>query len=158
MTQFADLISPSYLVKGESNRKEFSAPAIQQREAADRFPQLVTRRGMCLWSDSERSKYEVRIVIGVSTASQYDMTLLDELRPYIPFFKASGIRIEVFNAYHFETLEEYEQRVPGIGKVFHTPVIGIWEKGVLTEKASGAAGRDVLQRFLSASTQKMTER
>lgn len=34
--------------------------------------------------------------------------------------------------------------IPGIGKTFQTPVVGVWEKGVLTQKATGAAGRDLI--------------
>lgn len=37
-----------------------------------------------------------------------------------------------------------ERTLPGIGKVFQTPVVGVWEKGVLAQRASGAAGRDLL--------------
>jgi hypothetical protein len=32
---------------------------------------------------------------------------------------------------------DFESCLPGIGKVFQTPVVGIWSNGRLTEKASG---------------------
>ncbi len=48
-------------------------------------------------------------------------------------------------------MEDFEKYVPGIGKVFQTPVVGYWEDGLLKEKAWGKKGRDLLSEALGLS-------
>jgi hypothetical protein len=52
--------------------------------------------------------------------------------------------ISVFDISAITDLGDFERRLPGIGKVFQTPVVGFWKNGQLTNRLSGAAARDWL--------------
>jgi hypothetical protein len=53
-------------------------------------------------------------------------------------------RIEVFDTSDIHNPEQFEDYVPGIGRVLGLPVVGIWESGILVQKGFGAVGRDLI--------------
>jgi hypothetical protein len=59
---------------------------------------------------------------------------------------ATGLAVSVFNVANCQSADAFEGYVPGVGAVFHTPVVGLWSDGKLLEKASGKAGRDLVVR------------
>lgn len=144
MMRFEDLIQPHVLRKG---RDDFSLPAKDQREAADCFPYLVARNGLRYWTTEE--EVQVRggsyLVVGVVTWSRRDMQLLDEMVARNTDDESKLDALLIFNAYSFQSVEELKRRIPGIGEVYQTPVIGIWEHGQLIQTASGFAARQLLQ-------------
>ncbi len=89
-----------------------------------------------------------RILLGVASYSLPDLALLDTLN------EADGQgsiwpRLDVFNVLECKSVQDFERYVPGLGKVFQTPVVGYWEDGVLKENAWGKAGRDLLAKVLN---------
>jgi hypothetical protein len=85
-----------------------------------------------------------RIFIGVATYSLPEMRALDALIDAAS--RASTIHgtIDVFDTAACRSLEDLRQLVPGVGPALHTPIVGVWEDGVLKEKASGAEARKLL--------------
>jgi hypothetical protein len=107
------------------------------------FPALLVQHGLQLWSPGSPIPEEgTWLLIGVATWSLSDMKLLDRVS------QANGWagRVGVFNVAGCSAPSAFEQYIPGIGPVFHTPVVGLWSDGKLKEKASGKAGRDLVGR------------
>lgn len=90
-----------------------------------------------------------RVLIGVATWSRYDFELIDAIAEKRQKSGASDEVVEIFDAdEQFDDpaapKQDFERYVPGIGKVFGSPVLGIWEGGDLVTRASGAAARQIL--------------
>lgn len=108
------------------------------------FPKEFPRKAL-VWCQFggpiERSNS--RVLIGVATWSQHDMKLLDELERKLSDSPIAGDRVEIFDISDTRA-EEFDKYIPGIGRVFQTPILGIWEKGILVAARSGARARDLL--------------
>jgi len=98
---------------------------------------------------SDRSRYigidefaPDRVLLGIAVWSRYDLELLDRI-------EATLTETTSFAMYVFDVDEchggaaDFERYVPGLGKVYHTPIVGIWRNGVLTSRASGFKGRQL---------------
>jgi hypothetical protein len=88
-----------------------------------------------------------RVLIGVATWNGYDLRLLDALTETIHELGAQE-RIDVF-----EIEEEartsggygyFDRVIPGIGEIYQTPLVGIWESGALKQRGSGFVGRKLV--------------
>lgn len=141
MTTFYDLSQAL-----TSSAQPDGSPGSGQKNLDDRFPSAVSTSPFRLWSPgntiSARGK---RLLIGVATWSAYDMKLLDAVSQALPGLPA-GPTVEVFNVANCSSPEAFDRYVPGIGSVFHTPVVGLWSDGQLVDKATGRAGRELVAR------------
>ena len=157
MKNFVDLVQGMMLIKGVD---DFSLPGRQQKEAAALFNAMVEQSGLFLW-DSKRKPNpgENRLVIGVNSVSRPDIALLDTLRDWATPLKQSGVRVEVFNGYSFQSIDDFEARIPGLGLVFHTPVAGTWGNERWEEKASGGDAwfliHDYMEKVMHNALQKL---
>ena len=98
-----------------------------------------------LWHFGEPfSREGRRIFIGVATYSLPEMRALDALIDAASHASPINGAIDVFDTAECRNLEDLRQLVPGIGPSLHTPIVGVWEDGVLREKASGAEARKLL--------------
>ena len=141
MIRFSSLLEP---------RSEMSV-AQQQRDAGEQLAALLLESRLHPWQPGDpilnRGR---RILLGVASYSVADLALLDTLNEA----HAQGSiwpGVDVFNVHECQSMQDIEKYVPGIGKVFQTPVVGYWEEGLLKEKASGKAGRDLLAKVLNLS-------
>jgi hypothetical protein len=120
--------------------------AHSQKKADDAFPSVVATSPFRLWRPGDLLPATgKRLLIGVATWSAYDMKLLDAVSQALQRLP-SGLRVEVFNVADCSSPEAFDHYVPGIGSVFHTPVVGLWADGQLVEKATGRAGRELVAR------------
>jgi hypothetical protein len=142
------------------------SPGEQQRLVEQEFPALVARGPLHWWTPGESVADTRRLLIGAATYSRYDMRLLDlvyeaKCHSVAPAsaqhvtskglglveLAAEQLRVDVFSVLACGSHEDFSKYVPGIGQVFQTPVVGFWEKGILREKATGAAGRGLVARI-----------
>jgi hypothetical protein len=72
------------------------------------------------------------------------MRLLDDLNEARMRHPNPNKRSEVFHTDDIRDQKLLDQYVPGIGKVFGIPVVGIWENGILIQKGSGAVALNLL--------------
>jgi hypothetical protein len=121
----------------------------QQRDAREELAALLRESRLHLWQlgDPVLNRGR-RILLGVGSYSMADLALLDNLN------EAHGQesiwpRLDVFDVLECRSIQDFEKYVPGIGKVYQTPVVGYWEEGLLKEKAWGKAGRDLLAKVLN---------
>lgn len=120
-------------------------PAKQQEYMEQQLPLLVAGSNLHWRAPGDPlSEGGNRILVGVGTFSEYDMRLLDLLDAALGRLHGEEPRVDVFSVLTCRTPADFERLVPGIGQVFQTPVIGIWENGELKAKGSGARARDEL--------------
>jgi hypothetical protein len=115
-----------------------------QRRASNLLPVRVSQSAMKWLALPEPPNGTAdKLVVGVASWSKSDLALLDELDA----FAAShpGVRVCVFDVDRIGG--EFERFVPGIGEVVRTPVVGRWSAGVLVERGTGAAGREIAGRM-----------
>jgi hypothetical protein len=99
-----------------------------------------------LWAPGDPILQQGRwLLVGVAAWSAHDVPLLDAVSQAIQG-RSLALAVSVFNVANCMSPRAFEAYIPGIGSVFHTPVVGLWSDGKLVEKASGKAGRDLVAR------------
>lgn len=93
------------------------------------------------------------LLIGVASWSRYDRQLVDLLES-LPLLT---VRVDFFNADHCTSQEAVQDYVPGIGFVHHTPIVGHWQHGQLTQSENGFAARHLIYRILGLDPKKAEE-
>jgi hypothetical protein len=116
------------------------------------FPAAVGESPFRLWKPGDPiARQGTRILIGVATWSGYDMQLLDMLEEALS--RATDVPlVEVFNAGILTSMDEFYKYILEVPDVFHTPAVGVWRDGVLTERAAGYAARDLVARMFGFSS------
>jgi len=130
--KFADLLE---------NSKHMS-PATQQRWLKKEIPTRMSEAGVRL--AQKGSGAPDRIVMGIAEYVPDELRLLDSV------CKATsdlGLVLEVFLMTDCSQ-EEIEEYLPGVGRVFQSPIVGIWKAGTLKESGSGHAARALLRKDL----------
>lgn len=151
-------------------------PGEQQHRVEGEFPALVAQGFLHWWSPGDRiAAAKKRLLIGVATYSEMDMRLLDLVgnavaakncrrmaamaKPTKPGVLAfvqmppESLRVDVFSVLACRTHEDFQKYVPGVGKVYQTPVVGFWEDDRLRESATGARGRALVARVCGIDPQ-----
>ena len=124
------------------------SPGQLQEQASKRFPNVVGHMEIWRPNDSPFEPHDQDVLIGVATYSLEDLKLLDEIELRLRVHWAPE-RISAFDISAFTEMGDFERLLPGIGKVFQTPVVGCWRNGQLTERLSGAAARDwLVERYM----------
>jgi hypothetical protein len=138
MSRFLDLMSDPRLDPADTNRR------FRERVAASPFR---------LWSPGAPiPEGGVRLLVGIATWSAYDLRLLDLIEETPRANWPTPLVLELFNTDDCRSLDDFDHYVPGLGQVFHTPVVGLWRDGRLTEKAEGYAARDLVARMFGSSS------
>ena len=133
MKKFIQLLAPSAI----------DAPSEQQADARLRFPELVSRSNFRLWRPGDEIPVGgIRLLLGVATYSSSDMSLLDALNERLGV--AADERVDVFNMLDCESPADFDNYIPGLKRVFQSPVLGVWDDGVPKEALSGKAAADFL--------------
>lgn len=136
MTIFADLSSLLWRSPTDG--------AAAQRRVDELFPSVAAAQAFRNWAPGDPvDDHGQRLLIGVATWSAPDMQFLDSLAASPP-----PITIDVFTVAECRSMADFERYVPGIGTVFHTPVVGLWRDGQLVSTASGFPARDLVSRVL----------
>jgi hypothetical protein len=133
---FAGLLSPA----------DRLTPGEQQQRALERFPTLVANSHLKIWQPGEnlpKSSHADVLLIGIATYSLYDLELLDALEEQL-IRSGADAGIYVFDVVAIVDSKDFERLLPGIGKVFQSPIIGLWKQNELKEKLSGAVARNWL--------------
>jgi hypothetical protein len=119
------------------------AKKIPQRQFLDEMLQQATALGLRIWRRRDATSARGRrILLGVVPWSLYDMEALDAV-----CYDFKGALFEIFIVDECGSQADFEDFVPGVGPVWQTPVVGIWEDGRLVEKAWGFEGRQLLKQY-----------
>lgn len=121
-------------------------PGQQQQRAVEEFPSVVRQSHMELWQPGQDLiNGDHGVWIAIATYSVLDLELLDALEAKLSCEEQKQ-SIYVFDVFAFPEFGDFEKYLPGIGKVFQTPIIGAWTDGILEEKLWGAEARQWLVR------------
>jgi len=125
----------------------------QQRLAIEQLREMVSQSATMNYFRLGDSIFVkgTRILLGVGGYFLADLRLLDALNDILSEISFPSIRVDVFEVQDVADLSDfkmsdYEKYIPGIGR-FDIPIVGVWEDGVLAQKAFGAAAREVLTQY-----------
>jgi len=139
MKKFIDLLTEkSRLPSGE-----------HQNWVSSQIEMMLPRGQLQVWHLGEPiRKSGTRILIGIAAWSGYDLRLLDALTQA---FTGRPDLQELVDILDIDVASRasggwdyFEWTFPSMGKVYQTPLAAIWEDGILMQKGSGAAGRDLI--------------
>lgn len=118
----------------------------QERDAQIRsnLSQILKQAGIKDWIPEPAPRQGRYILLGIALYSLPDLELLDMIVQSSLNGQNKDEHIQVFDVLTCSTMSDFEARIPGIGLVYQTPVVGLWEDGVLIAKASGASARDLV--------------
>jgi hypothetical protein len=109
------------------------APAEQQAYILSALPARAREKGMRVWKLEDGIPTRGRrFLIGVTEYSRRDLNLLDGVCGTL-----KGNQLDMFILSQCKSQSEIEDYVAGIGPVYHSPVVGVWEDGRLTASVSG---------------------
>jgi hypothetical protein len=104
-----------------------------------RIPETLAGSSISVWRRGDSiSNVGWRVLIGFAPYSRQDLEPLDRLKETLGRSPSSQDSVQVFDALTCTSMSDFDAHIPGVGPVYQTPVVGIWENGVLVEKASGA--------------------
>jgi hypothetical protein len=127
-------------------------------EADALFTSTLAKSPLRLWAPGEPIDAQgARLLIGVATWSEQDMRWLDALSVRAARH-LDTVRLDVFNVAECKSPHEFARYIPGIGQVFHTPVVGLWVGGQLSGKGSGKTGRDLVAQVCGADVEALPAR
>jgi hypothetical protein len=119
----------------------------QDTYVSGRLRELLALNSVRMWTIGEDIPVvPTWMLIGIATWSLPDLGLLDlvcERRT-----KKRTLEIAVSDMSHY-SMRDINRCIPGIGKVFHTPILGIWRASLLTKSASGFAARQSIREYFS---------
>jgi hypothetical protein len=123
-------------------------PRDQAPYISEHLPEAFPVKTIKLWRFGEPFSGEGRrILIGIATYSLPEMRALDTLIDAANHASTIKGTIDVFDTAACRNLEDFKRLVPGIGPSLHTPIVGVWENGVLKEKATSAEARKLLTTY-----------
>lgn len=125
--KFLKLLDPYELTDNDP-----SAAGRQQQRVAELFPKLVTKSRLHYWRPGDAIVADgVRLLIGL--AASYDLKdlrladIINDTQEWKP-----NLHIDVFNVEDCNDIKDVPEYFPGIALDYYvTPIVGIWEKGVL---------------------------
>jgi hypothetical protein len=116
------------------------------RPGADQYTEILERSSEALGEGSVgiRSVHDLPqppqagryVLIGAAVYSLHELELLDAIVKKRRRHDDPEERLEVLDILTCRQ-NDFEEVIPGIGEVLATPVFGIWEDGILKEKAWG---------------------
>ena len=107
--------------------------AEQQAHILSKLPTCAQERDMRVWKPGDGIPSRGRrFLIGVTEYSARDLNLLDSVCDTL-----TGNQLDIFILSQCKSQSEIEDFVTGIGPVYHSPVVGVWEDGRLTAGVSG---------------------
>jgi len=120
-------------------------PNQQTAYLARELPSVLIGTIVTMWDPEQGVPSSGRYtLIGIAPYSKSDLQLLDAIVKFMSEESAAHEKVEIFDILSCSNMDDIQIRVPGIGRVFQTPVVGIWDNGKLGYKASGAEGHRLI--------------
>jgi hypothetical protein len=118
-------------------------PAEQQVYILSALRTRAQAKGLRVWKpENGIPSRGRRFLIGVTQYSRPDLELLDAVCDIL-----KGGQLDIFVLSECKSQAEIESFVAGIGPVFQSPVVGIWEDGRLIAKGSGWEAMQLLAGY-----------
>lgn len=139
-------------LKGFSSLLKFDKgkpPGDAQKRAQLAFPKRVSRSSLILRKAGGRLPSTARcFILGIATYSADDLKLLDDIEESLQDRGSDAVRIDVFDVVDCRQMSDFSRYIPGIERVYRTPVIGVFVDGKLIDQATGISDvSNTLRRF-----------
>lgn len=123
-------------------------PGEQSAYVSSKLPEVLSDTKIAIWEPVSAGRRPTDLVlIGLAPYSLPDLQLVDAVAQSLGA-GAAAPDVQVFNILTCKSMQDIKLRIPGVGKVYQTPVVGIWERGTLVKTAKGAeAARLLIERF-----------
>jgi hypothetical protein len=113
-------------------------PDVQDRAAAELPRRIRDSAWLDPWtSDAQPGEMGQYVVLGVAAYSRPELELLDALESRLAMRPSCGVAVLVFPLSECQSETDVQKRIPMIGRVLSTPVIGIWNDGKVVKTAQG---------------------
>jgi len=126
--------------------QKHARPDEHTKDLSARLAEALSGSQLHFWKPGDPvARLNRRVLIGVAPYSRYDVNLLaalDELQ-----LDSSFERIDIFDVLACQSQADFEKYIPGIEKVYQTPVVGLWENRRLVQHLSGNNARELLMRM-----------
>jgi hypothetical protein len=120
-------------------------PGQQSRYISDRIPAALAGSKIGIWNpEASIPLAGRRTLLGIAPYAPLDLKLLDALCEAMEDPRNQGEQLEMFDILTCTDMRDLQARTPEIGNVPHTPILGVWENGTLTLRASGAKALQML--------------
>lgn len=121
-------------------------PGDQAGYVAMRLEEVLENSPVSIWRRGDLIPHADRWThVGIAPYSLPDLELLDALLDALRQISSRAELVQVFDVLACTEMNDLNDFIPGIGKVYQTPAIGVWTSGVLIEKVSGAAARKLIK-------------
>jgi hypothetical protein len=110
--------------------------------ARSRAAGVLRGSGIVLATDSDQLSVQDGAVVGVAFYSLPDLELLDDLA--FDRHVLHSETIVVFDVLSCKKMADFERWIPSIGPVYQTPVVGVWQDGLLVDVGVGKKAREIL--------------
>src|SRR5262249_2718711 len=118
-------------------------PAEQQAYILSRLPTCAQERGVRVWTPEDGIPTRGRrFLIGVTQYSLRDLDLLDSVCETL-----KGYQLDMFVLSQCKSQSEIEDFIAGIGPMYHSPAVGVWEDGRLIASGSGLKAIQLLAGY-----------
>jgi hypothetical protein len=125
-------------------------PKEQCAYISSRLPEVLRETKISMWDPQRAAPQSGRLIlIGLAPYALLDLRLLGALTERLAHVNAREQRLEVFDILECKNMDDLEKRIPDIGKVYHSPILGIWDDGALVQRASGAQARDLMVEYFN---------
>jgi hypothetical protein len=122
-------------------------PQQQPAYVSAKLPEALSGSHLNYWRlDDSVPNAGCRTLIGIAPYALPDLQLLDSLERALSKKSNSAERIDVLDVLTCTTTDDFERCLPGVGRVFQTPVVGFWKNGNLKQEASGAPACQLIIR------------
>lgn len=124
-------------------------PKDQPNYISKRLHEALADGPITIWNPGESiPDLPWRTLIGIAAYSRPDLQLLDAVKEALVTNPDSEESVQIFDVLACAQMNDFDKFIPGIGKVYQTPVLGIWQNGSLVRKESGAMARkSILDRY-----------
>jgi hypothetical protein len=123
-------------------------PRDHYRYVMDQSSRTLAKRSLHKWriKDLPPTPDNGRVVlIAVAVYSLPELELLDAVLKNLSERQNPEERLEILDAQTCSQ-PEFDARIPGIGRVLQTPVVGVCKNGVLTQRAWGYQAVEIIRR------------
>jgi hypothetical protein len=128
--------------------KAGSSTPHRQPQIDQQFWALIEAAGFNRWRVGDAiCRTPRRLLIGLASYSIRDVELAQAIISR-PLSERTSLVIEFFNVLDVVNMEGFQQYIPGIEPIYQTPVIGIWEDGILVRSAQGTAAVQAIKDLL----------
>jgi hypothetical protein len=123
-----------------------SGPAGEQKMRKDRFWELIEGTRLRRWSPGQAFESSRRLLVGIAPGYSFpDIDLAESLIDLA--VRRPDINVDLFDVSDLGSVEDLSAFIPGLKAAYQTPIVAVWEKGVVVSEEEGSRGRRLIREI-----------